>query len=60
MLDQLVMGDCDHLQTMLFAGLRAHTDAPLCCCLQTIATELGSRFLADYLSGDTYFGTSRP
>ena len=39
--------------------LRVHTDAALCCC-QTIATELGSRFLADYLSGDTYFGTSRP
>ena len=30
MLDQLVMGDCDHLQTMLLAGLRVHTDAPLC------------------------------
>ena len=27
---------------------------------QTIATELGGRFLADYLSGDKYFGTERP
>ena len=30
MLDQLVMGDCDHLQTMLLAELRVHTHAPPC------------------------------
>eukprot|EP01050_Picozoa_sp_SAG11_P024035 SAG11_NODE_5006_length_1693_cov_1.245922_3_plen_131_part_00 len=27
---------------------------------QSIATELGSRFLADYLCGDTYFSIERP
>lgn len=27
---------------------------------QTIATELGCRFLTDYLCGDSYFGMSRP
>ena len=27
---------------------------------QTLATELGARFLTDYLLGDAYFGTTRP
>ena len=53
----------DHASALLFiwrfdGGLyeRAH----IIRCFPPLVQELGARFLADYLSGDKYFGTERP